>query len=148
MADALSSSPLPSSNGKASEPERAVLILGACLPVWSLTIDAFIKFQLQRKPLGQCGTNTLRKTILKLLEENHIEKTPDTLDYVVAWSMRYATQEIGHQVNFPEEARAIVIADLMQAFVGVHEAYLTPHSDGNDSAAPAHVATVTSNDSK
>lgn len=134
MADASSSSaPLLSSEG--AEPERAVLILEACLPVWSLTIDAFIKFQLKRKPLGQCGTNTFHKTTLKLLEENRIEKTPETLDYVVAWSMRYATQEIGHQVNFPEEARAIVIADLMQAFVGIHKAYLAP-VDGNATPAP------------
>lgn len=106
--------------------DAAIVYLGETLiPVWQLTIDAFLKFQLKRTPMGQNGVATFQKTILKLLVDNEIDNKPDVLDSIVAFSIRYATSAIKNHDDYPEEARAVVITNMIQAFVGISEKYIT-----------------------
>lgn len=102
-------------------------VLGSCLSVWEMTIEAFIKFQLKRKPFGNSGTANLEKSILKLLSANSIAQSHATLDSLVAYSVRYGNQHIAAQFNdFPEEAREVVTADLLKSFLLISEQYLAP----------------------
>ena len=98
-----------------SEEEIAVLIGDAQAPVYSLTIDAFLKFQLKRKVLGQGGTQTFLKQSRSLIQGIANEK----MDDLCAVSVRYAKYELDtnpiFQKNFDEEPRAIVLADLVNA---------------------------------
>ena len=98
-----------------AEEELATLI-GSQSPVFCLTVNSFLKFQLKRKPVGQDGTETFLKQARSLLQGI----VGDKMDEVSAASIRYARYELDtdpvFQKNFDEEPRAIVLADLVAAF--------------------------------
>ena len=75
-------------------------------------------------PLGQSGIGNLQKQVLKLLNDAKIEKSSDVLDSVTAWCVRAGNTELLTFKEYPEEARASVIADLIVAFVDIRKQYL------------------------
>jgi hypothetical protein len=98
--------------------------IGDKTPVWSLTIAAFLKFQMKRKPMGQSGVGNFQKQVLKLLADGNIARDSEVLDTITAWCVRVGNSELLTYKDYPEEARASVIADLLAAFVEVREKYL------------------------
>lgn len=117
--------------------------IGDFAPVWSLTIAAFLKFQMKRKPNGQSGAGNFEKQILKLLNSANIEKNSDILDSITAWCVREGNSELLQPLycDYPEEARASVIADLIAAFINIREKYLAVNSPKVTPAVPT-IATM------
>jgi hypothetical protein len=102
-------------------------LLGAKLTILELTVSSFIKYQLKRKPSGADASPTFIKTITKLYNDSNIEKTSCVMDGIIAYSTRYAsndiyTNEIYEQ--YPEEAKSIVLQDLIKSFNDVSEKYI------------------------
>ena len=81
--------------------------------IFALTISSFLKFQLKRKPLRQDGTSSFLK------QSRGIVAKQKKMDEVSASAIRYARHELENdevfQKNFDEEARAIVLEDLVKA---------------------------------
>ena len=102
-------------SGISASIESLEVVFGNKAPVWELTIDAFIKYQLKNKMLQGNGTGAFLSQAKKMLGE---VENPD-MDGIAALSLRYARDAMLTNEVFKsheEEVKSVVYADLVAAF--------------------------------
>ena len=94
-------------------------LFGDSAPVWELTLDAFIKFQLKRKMLEANGTAPFLKQASKMVKELNPQPNQEAFDELIASSLQYAREQMQQNEiysSYDEEARSVVFADIAAAF--------------------------------
>ena len=94
-------------------------IFGDSTPIWELSLDAFIKFQLKRKMLEANGVAPFLKQTSKMIKDLKKKPSPQVFDEMIASSLQYAREQMQNNElynSYDEEARSIVFADLAAAF--------------------------------
>jgi hypothetical protein len=94
---------------------------------WNLTLEVYTKFQLKRKPLGQCGNANLKKNLVKLLEKSAVAKDAELIDKILDESNEYIQRLLASPELFggyPDEHKRALLLDACQTFEEVKAAYL------------------------
>lgn len=94
---------------------------------WNLTLEVYTKFQLKRKPLGQCGNANLKKNLVKVLEKSAVAKDAELIDKILDESNEYIQRLLASTDLFggyPDEHKRALLLDACQTFEEVKAAYL------------------------